>query len=234
MKRVVIVTGASSGVGRAVALRLAASGWRVALVGRDPARLERTTADMAGTDDDRIVLPRDLGVLENVHLVVDETLRTWKRLDAIVNSAAVAASSPIQATDPKLLSATFKPNTFAPALLVARAWPVFRAQGGGCVVNISSLLGARPLSGMSIYSASKAALESLTRSIHEEGGARGIRAFCIAMGAVETPMLRKLIGSEPAPSDTLTPEHVAEEVEHCIEHRRDLQAGTTIVLRQRH
>ena len=232
-RRAGIVTGAGSGIGRATALRLARAGWRLALVGRDPSRLSETARLMGTTGADALVLPADLARLDALAAVTDQASAALGRVDALVNCAGACPSGAIASLDAATLAPVFALNAFAPALLVARLWPVFLRQGGGCVVSITSLMAGHPFSGLSAYAASKAALESLTRSIHAEGAALAIRAFSIAPGAVETAMLRGLFDKTQLPaSQTLSPDRVAEEVEHCLEHRRDERAGGTIHLAQ--
>jgi NAD(P)-dependent dehydrogenase (short-subunit alcohol dehydrogenase family) len=124
-------------------------------------------------------------------------------------------------------------NAFAPAFLIARAWPHFKERKAGCVVNISTLGTSDPFSGFFAYAASKSALDSYTRSMHVEGAQLGIRAFCINMGSIDTPMLRRNFPETVLPTAmTLTPELAAQVIVDCIEGRRDADRGQCIIVKK--
>jgi NAD(P)-dependent dehydrogenase (short-subunit alcohol dehydrogenase family) len=163
--------------------------------------------------------------------IIDQTLQRFGRIDVLVNNAAAAPVAPLEQTEETLLRQTFEVNVFGPALLIARIWPVFVRQRGGCVVNVSSIATVDPFAGLGVYASSKAALESLGRSTHVEGREDNIRAFNIAPGAVETPMLRSAFSTEIIPRErTLDPMNVAAVIADCVLGRRDDQMGKTILL----
>ena len=228
---VAIVTGAGSGIGRATAIALAAKGHRVALVGRRAARLAETAELIrgAGAPDNCMETPADLADPDAIRVVVKSTVGAWGRVDTLVNNAAVCPNHPVGGTNPALLQETFAANFFGAALLVARLWPVFLTQHGGCVVNVSSVSTVDPFPGLSVYAATKAALESLTRSIAIEGRDHGIRAFSLVLGAIETDMLRSIVTEAQYPrSQTLEPQDVAVVVVDCVTGRLDSQSGGVI------
>ncbi|MHC5114209.1 MAG: SDR family oxidoreductase [Planctomycetota bacterium] len=231
---VTIVTGAGSGVGRAVCEMLAAAGHRLTLVGRTEVTLEETMAGIAARSaapPEMLVLPLDVSDVEQARSAVDLTVQQWGRLDALVNNAGTAPLVPIEATDEDLVYQTFAVNTFAAAYLISRAWPVFLRQRGGCIVNVSSIAASDPFPGFFAYAASKAALESFTRSAWNEGRDHGIRPFNVAPGAIETGMFRALMSEEQYPRDlTLDPGQVAQVICDCILERREADAGSTIEL----
>jgi NADP-dependent 3-hydroxy acid dehydrogenase YdfG len=221
-----IITGAGGGVGRCIAVRLAAAGHRVALVGRTRATLEETAAACAG---ETLVVEAD--VAGEAEAIVARVAGEWGGVDALVNNAGVAPVVPIAETDAELMRHTFAVNTFGPARLIAACWPLFAARGAGCVVNVSSMATVDPFPGFLAYAASKAAVESFVRSIRNEGAEIGVRAFGVAPGAVETAMLRAIVDEDQLPSScTLAPDDVAAVVVDCVLGRRDAEAGTTILL----
>ncbi len=223
-----IVTGAGTGIGRETALLLAEAGWALSLVGRRKDKIESTAA-AAGGRARALAVAGDLAEAGTVDRVVEATLREWGRADLLVNNAAAIALAPIAETTPELLEEIFAVNAFAPALLVARLWPVFVRQGGGCVVNVSSMSSVDPFAGLSVYGTAKSALESLTRSIVNEGRAHGIRAFSVVPGCVETPMLRSLWSEDEIPgSQAIPPRRVAQVVVDCALGRRDRDIGRAI------
>ena len=231
---VAIVTGAGTGIGGEISAQLAEAGYRVVLVSRSAEHLESVAAEIKKRVSDppkTLVVPADLTDQQQVSSIFDQAMNEFGRVDVLVNNAAVAPNVPIQETTGDALSQTFSLNSFAPTLLVASLWNVFQQQERGCVVNISSMATIDPFDGLSIYAASKAALESLTRSIVNEGRPWGISAFAIAPGAVETPMLRTLISLEDLPTEkTLSPAAVAKVVLQCVMGQRPDDLGRTIVL----
>ena len=109
----------------------------------------------------------------------------------LVNAAGVAPNVPIERTTEDILEQCFLVNAFGPAFLISRCWPHFKRQKSGCVVNVSTLGVMDPFPGFFAYAASKAALDSFTRSVAREGRSSGIRSFCVNPGAVETAILRE-------------------------------------------
>lgn len=228
--RVAIVTGAGSGIGRAVTEILAGAGWRVALAGRGRSALECVAHATGSSATKRtLVLAKDVGRPDDARAIVDETVAQWGRLDAIVNNAGTAPMRDVAATDEALLAEVFAVNTFGPAIIVARAWPILARQRSGVIVNVSSMAAVDPFPGFFVYAASKAAVASLVRSAAKEGEAIGVRAYAVAPGAVETTMLRAIVSEGDLPrSATLDPADVAGVIVDCVLGRRAEPSGSTI------
>ncbi|RLS47261.1 MAG: SDR family oxidoreductase [Planctomycetota bacterium] len=231
---ITIVTGAGSGIGRALAINLAARGHALTLVGRTESKLlETLTACGTCAGGPPIVITCDLANSVAAHGVIDRTIAERGGIDNLVNCAGVAPRAPIEATDDELLEEVFFHNAFAPAFLIARAWPHFKERRAGCVVNVSTLGTSDPFSGFFAYAASKSALDSFTRSMHVEGSKLGIRAFCVNMGSIDTPMLRRNFPEKVLPKAmTLSPEVAAQVIVDCIEGRRDADRGKTIIVKK--
>ncbi len=214
---VAIVTGAGSGVGRATAVRLAAAGYAVVLVGRTPATLQATAGIIA--DDGRAVptprvVPADVGDPEAAADMVRIAAEHFGRVDALANVAGSAPLQPIpQITDDALeqcLAVNFKSVVY----LTRAVWPVFVEQGGGVVVNVSSLASLDPFTGFNIYGAAKAGVNTFTKATADEGKRHGIRAYAITPGAIETGMLRALFSEKLIPADqAASPDEVAALIE---------------------
>jgi NAD(P)-dependent dehydrogenase (short-subunit alcohol dehydrogenase family) len=165
---------------------------------------------------------------------VDEVVRRFGRLDVLVNNAGYAALLTIDQHTPELIEQTFRVNAMAPAAMIARAWPHFAelfrtGRGAGTIVNVSSFATIDPFPGFFAYAASKNALNMLTQLAAANGEAIGVRAFCVAPGAVETPMLRALADTDTIPeSSTLAPEHVARTIAECVRGQHDSLGGALI------
>ncbi|HMN96424.1 MAG TPA: SDR family oxidoreductase [Phycisphaerales bacterium] len=229
---VAIVTGAGSGIGRAIAQRLGRAGWNLALVGRSEERLRETEALLgaaASLPAGLELIAADLSDPASVRAAIETTGGVFSRIDVLVNNAGFARGVPIEATEIGFLEELFAVNTFAPALAVAAAWPIFRAQRSGRVVNISSMSAFDPFPGFLVYAGTKAALDGITRAIAVEGAALGIKAFSVNPGAVETPLLRSLFSTQAVPpSSALDPRGVAELVWECAAGLRDFDNGRAI------
>lgn len=221
-----IITGAGSGIGRSTAVLLLREGHRIVLVGRRREPLDATAAMLAGPSH---IIAADVSAPAAPAAIIEQTLATFGRVDAVVNNAGYAPLKPIDQSTPELIDETFRINAIATAKLIARAWPVFLKQRGGCVVNVSSMATVDPFPGFFAYAAAKASVELMVKSCASEGRTHNIRAFAIAPGAVETPMLRSLFSTDQLPtSKCLAPEHVASVIVDCILGRRDGDNGRTI------
>ena len=231
---VAIITGAGSGIGRAISLHLAGENHRLVIVGRTESTL-RETRDLINSDHNPspeiLIVTSDIGVPDQPAIIVEQVMSRFGRVDVLINNAASGPLAPVEELDEQELHQTFEVNLFGPMRLISCLWPVFLEQGSGCVINISSMATVSPFPGLSIYAASKSGLESMTRSIHNEGADKGITAWSIAPGAVETSMLRSLISREDLPTEmTLSPDDVARVVVDCVLGRRCEPAGSVIVL----
>ncbi|HVR74684.1 MAG TPA: SDR family oxidoreductase [Planctomycetota bacterium] len=235
---VAIVTGGGSGIGRATALLLAREGYTLVLVGRTREKLDETARRIVAEGrggEPPLVLPADLARSGEAFGVIDEVLHRQRRLDALVNNAGWGWLRPISETDLALLEATFAINFFSAANLILRAWPAFLRQRAACVVNVSSGAAHDPFPGFFAYAASKAAMESLGRSIAAEAaelGLSGIRAYSVAPGAVETPLLRSVFAESVVPrAKTMRPLDIAGPIRDCVLGKAPVPNGGTVLIR---
>ena len=187
--KVVIITGGTSGIGRAAALSFAEHGAKVIITGRREAPLREAMGDhpnIAG-------LTADVSVPADAARTINETLNTWGRVDILVNNAGTGAILAIaDATAEKIMN-IFAVNVIGPSLLTAVALPYLSASKG-TIVNISSVLGQKPTAGLSHYAASKAALDHLTRCWALELAPQGVRVNAVAAGPTETGALTGMMG----------------------------------------
>ncbi|MDX9912167.1 MAG: SDR family oxidoreductase [Phycisphaerales bacterium] len=227
---VAILTGAGSGIGREVARILSREGYNLVLVARRREPLEDTArlcqSDM-GTEC--LVLPLDVGLPASARAMVDAALERFARLDALILNAGTAPLLPIDRHTPEIIEDAFRTNALAPAYAIAAAWPVFSSRKSGRIVCTSTMGTDDPFPGFFAYAAAKSAVNSFVRSCEREGKRLNIRAFAVAPGAVETPMLRAIFSEQQIPAQkTLTPEAVARVIADCALGRRDADSGTTI------
>jgi NAD(P)-dependent dehydrogenase (short-subunit alcohol dehydrogenase family) len=185
--RAVVVTGASSGIGRACALELASQGARVVMVGREQATLAQTAAVLEGDGHHTLII--DLDEIGSIAPAVRRAVETVGPLYGLCHAAGVVATKPLSVTTPESLRALFNINLMA-ALELARVVSrrdVMIAEGGS-LVFVSSVYANRGVAGETAYSATKGALASAARSMAVELARRRVRVNSIAPGLVKTPM----------------------------------------------
>ncbi|GAB3476181.1 SDR family NAD(P)-dependent oxidoreductase [Amycolatopsis cihanbeyliensis] len=182
--RVVIVTGAGSGIGAATAGAFATAGARVLGVGR---RAEALT-ELADRHPGVVPFVADIRDEGAAAAVVEAAHSRWGKLDVLVNNAGVLATMPLAEVTAARVSDLLATNVTAPSLLAKAALPHLEA-AGGAIVNVSSTLGHRPAAGVAHYAASKAALEQLTRSWALELADRQVRVNAVAPGPTESRAL---------------------------------------------
>ncbi|MEU7997348.1 SDR family oxidoreductase [Micromonospora sp. NPDC049060] len=182
-RRIVVVTGAGTGIGRATARGFSAQGARVVAVGRRPAPLAETAAGHPGIEP----LVADVTAPGAAELIVGTATQRHGRLDVLVNNAGVAGGGPLGSLAPDTVARHLATNLVAPILLTRAAVPAL-TDSRGVVVNVTTSVGARAWPGSSLYAAGKSALDSLTRSWAVELAPSGIRVVAVAPGAVDTPI----------------------------------------------
>ncbi len=183
--RTAVVTGASRGIGAAIAAGLDRAGARVALIARDRAALEQVAA---GLGNRPVVLAADLAGAEACTAVAAEADVALGGVDVLVNNAAVAARRPTVELDAELIDQLYAVNVRAALLLVARLIPGMAKRGRGSIINLSSVSAVVGTPRRTAYAATKGALDAATRSLAIELGPEGIRVNAVAPGVVDTHM----------------------------------------------
>lgn len=206
--RSILVTGATSGIGRAAALAFASRGASVAVLGRSERAGEQTVERIHELGGSGIFVQADVTVDRQVREAVDRTVEAFGGLDCAVNSAGVEADGQaLVEASPALFDRIMDVN-------VKGVWTSLQAEiramldgGGGAIVNVASVGGTVGFPGASIYAASKHAVVGLTRAAALEYAARGIRVNAVAPGTVDTPMFSRFGGDDPDVRDQVTAMH---------------------------
>jgi uncharacterized protein len=219
-ERVAIVTGASSGIGWAVARLAARRGWRVVVAARRAERLEALAARIREAGGTALVVPADVAALADQERLVAEALRAFGRIDALVNNAGLPLSTPFHATDPAELRRQWDVNVTALATLTRIALPHLEARGG-TVINVGSVIGRVAVPGWGNYSATKVAVAALTDALRPELQARGVRVCLVEPGPIRTEFYQRSGGeSNPAPPRSLTAMTAAAPIVRLLDHPR--------------
>src|SRR5258705_2202588 len=179
---VTIITGAGRGIGKAIALELSNRGHRVALASRNQQELQAVAAQAQTA----IVVPADVTRVDDVQMLVDKTLASFGRIDAVVNNVGLAPVAKVDELSVEQWHAVINTNLSSAFYLARAVWATFKEQHSGCIVNISCVASRDPLPGFLAYGAAKAGLNLMSLVLAREGAEHGIRSYAIAPGAVET------------------------------------------------
>lgn len=190
MSRTAIVTGASSGLGRATSLRLARDGFSVLAVGRDDRALAAVCKEVAGAGGRAAPLVANVTAAEAPAAIVAGAIKEFGGIDALVNAAGVIASAGVAETTDAGWDAMMDVNVRAPFRLIREAANAL-VERRGSVVNISSVAGLRAFPGIASYAVSKAAVDQLTRCAALDFAPKGVRVNAVNPGVVVTNLHRR-------------------------------------------
>ncbi|MCL4393602.1 MAG: glucose 1-dehydrogenase, partial [Chloroflexi bacterium] len=187
--KVALVTGASSGIGRATALKFASEGARVAIVARRADRLNEVAREVEGKGSACKAIAADVTREAEIERVVAETIAAFKGIDVVVNAAGIIANGTVENTRLEDWDYMFNVNVRGPFYLIQRALP-YLAANKGSVVNVSSVTGIRSFPNVLAYCSSKAALDQLTHCAALEVASKGVRINAVNPGVVVTELHR--------------------------------------------
>ncbi|NYE62762.1 NAD(P)-dependent dehydrogenase (short-subunit alcohol dehydrogenase family) [Duganella sp. 1224] len=191
--KVALVTGAGSGIGRAAALAFAAHGAAVVLAGRRRAALEAVRDEILAADGRAIVVPTDVQQEGEVAALVKAAVDGFGRLDVAFNNAGVSSYGPVTSLTAADFDNVIATNLKGVWLLVKHEIQAMRALGqGGAIVNTSSIAATGGTAGLSLYAASKGALDAMVRALAVEVGGEGIRINNVSPGLTATPMTESM------------------------------------------
>ena len=193
---VVLVTGALTGIGRATALAFAKTGARVVVSGRHADAGEALAVELRDLGAEAAFIQADVREDTDLQELIDGTVARFGRLDVAVNNAGTEGKpGPVTEQTAESVAATFATNVLGTVLAMKHELRVMQAQRSGSIINISSTMGHKGAPGASIYTASKHAVEGLTKAAALEGAPLGVRVNAVAPGPVDTGMLTRFTGT---------------------------------------
>ena len=193
---VVLITGALTGIGRATALAFAQQGASVVVSGRRDDIGEALVAALRALGAEAEFIRADVRHESDVQNLIDRTVARFGRLDVAVNNAGTEGRpGPVTEQTADSYAVTFDTNVLGVLLSIKHELRVMQAQGAGSIVNLSSTMGQRGAPGASLYTASKHAVEGLTKSAALEAAAFGVRVNAVAPGPIATAMLDRFTGN---------------------------------------
>lgn len=230
--KVALITGSTGGIGSEAARLIAASGAHVIVSGRDRERGAATVKSITEAGNSARFVPADLTDLTSLRRLAEEA----GDVDILVNNAATFPVGPTTSQDQESFDTALAANVRAPYFLTAALAPGMVTRGSGSITNVSTMAARIGMAGLSVYAATKAALESLTRTWAVEFGPAGVRVNTVAPGPTRTDMVLGTMGEEGAQqvADTTllgrlaTPREIAEVIHFLATERAGYVTGATI------
>jgi NAD(P)-dependent dehydrogenase (short-subunit alcohol dehydrogenase family) len=197
--KVVIVTGASSGIGCATALAFAREGAAVAIADKDRTSGDQVAQEIRQSGGDAEVFATDVSRESEVQALIGAVLDRWGRLDVLVNNAGIYYQADALATPEAVWNNVLAVNLTGAFLCSKHALPLILQAGGGAIVNVASEAGLVGIRNQVAYNVSKGGLISLTRSCAVDFASKGIRVNCVCPGTTDTPLVRAAVGRAADP-----------------------------------
>lgn len=194
--KVAIITGSTSGMGRATAELFASEGAKVVVTGRNEERAKEVVEKIKGEGNEAIYVIADMLKIKDIERIVEKTIEEYGTVDILFNNAGMLSVTPIDDLTLEEWENVFRVNVTAPLYLSQLVAPIMKEKGKGVIINISSVAGAHAHHGMAAYVSSKHAISGLTKSMAWEFGPE-IRANAILPGAIMTAMVDS-VGGEAA------------------------------------
>lgn len=220
--QVVLITGASNGIGRCLAIDLATRGAIVVGCGRSPERLQATAVALQRSSPLSTTIKCDVGKLDEVRELVTDVLAKFGKIDILINNAGIGMRKPFAETPIEVIEELVRTNYLGVVYCIHEALPSMIARGKGHIVNISSVAGKIGTLNIAGYCASKFALNGLSESLYHEMAPLGINVSVICPGPVRTDFNKPFADTLPkAPASlVVTPESVSAAVIKAIEGKR--------------
>ena len=216
--KLALITGASRGIGRAIAIALGGQGATVICAARSVEGLEKTAQAVEKAGGKAIVVPVDMGDEESIKNLVGKVADEFGKLDILVNNAGVVHSGPLEKTPTEHWDHCMNVNARGAFILCREAIPLLRKSDRGCIVNISSVVGVKGYPNQAAYTASKHALRGMSISLANELKDEGIRVHVICPGGVDTGLIGQ-VRPDIKKEELIAPEEIAELVLYLVTHK---------------
>ena len=233
MERVCILTGGSSGIGKATALALSKTSLftHYVLIGRNKETVDSVVEKVKENKVEAMFVFGDLSKPESLANTIDIVCSKFKRISALLNIAGYTDPEPLFGTTLENLQTTFNTNVFSPFILI-REFSKFMREKGGKIVNIASTAGTSSRPGWVSYASSKASLISMSKTLADELFEYGIKVYCLSPGRCATDLRKKLAPDEDY-TKIMQPEAVAEVITTILNSSGNFLDGQDIVVRQK-
>lgn len=217
--KIAAITGAGSGIGRAIALALASEGAKITLCGGNNIRnLEETARLVKDLGSEVFVLPGNLGDDGFLLTAIEKIHKNFGGLDVLINNAGIALNCPFEDTTPEQLDNIYRINVRAPYILCQKSLPYLRESGSAAIINISSTVGHKGYPNQAAYAASKHAILGFSKSLANEVYKENIRVHTICPGGVFTDMV-KIARPDLNDDGMILPEEISEIVLFLLQFR---------------
>jgi dehydrogenase/reductase SDR family protein 7B len=224
---VVLITGGTSGIGRACALEFGKNGARIVITGRDAAKLKDTAAELAAADIEYRIVQGDIGILDDAIRAVADTITAFGRIDVLINNAGLSMRAKFADVDVKVLEQLMQTNFFGTVYITKAALP-YLLVSKGTIVGVSSIAGYRGLPGRTGYSASKFAMNGFLEALRTELLPQGVNVLTAAPGFTASNIrYTALLANGQSQSDTprdegkmMTSNEVAQRMRRAVEKRQ--------------
>lgn len=217
--KIVIVTGASSGIGEAIARLLSKRGAKVILAARRQNKLETLQKEL----EKSIAIETDVTQEKSVKNLVAQTMQKFGRIDLLINNAGVLVHKPMAETTMEEIRAVMETNFFAAVSCTNIALPIMKKQKSGIIVNIASIAGRIGFPNLGYYGASKFALVGFSETLRQEVAHEGIHVLTVCPGTIYTPMTKEIVDAAIAKGKyvmPILPETAAKEILSAIEKKK--------------
>jgi short-subunit dehydrogenase len=231
-KPVAIITGASRGLGRALAREFAKQNYRLALLARNQAELSQLVDELTSTGCDVRSFSVDLSDTQTIAPLLDQIVSLFQRVDLLINNAGMGCYKPFMEHSADEIETMIALNLVAPMLLTQAVVPVMQRQGYGHIVNIGSDLARKPLANMTPYVASKHGLYGFSQSLLREVKSDGIRVSIINSGIIDSSFADNQEGTQDR-KNALQPEHLAKLISQVV-HQPEYQLIDEIMVHPLH
>jgi 3-oxoacyl-[acyl-carrier protein] reductase len=191
-QKIVLITGAAKGIGKAIAELFAAEGARLVLTGRNVAALEELTGTLPVHGEPHLVYAMDVRDLDSIRQVFDALSAQKLYIDCIVNNAGIMKDATLQMVKPELIRDIYDTNVYGTILPTQYALKSFLRKRGGSVINMTSIIGTNGNLGQTIYGSSKTAIIGFTKSLSKELASLNVRVNAIAPGFIDTDMTKNM------------------------------------------